>query len=1120
MSLTSGQQLALDQIQALHERSDGVFEYVQHEEFSYGKDEEKKWLKVHFSVACRSMPREEGGLPLRDREGFIVYISPHFPFKVPEIHSAHKRFAGFPHVQFMDQLCLYQSPSTEWNPNEGMIGFIERLDLWLRQGAMGQLDPVGAPIHPPVAYTTRGEFHVVNIRKNAPEFAEEYWLGTGQLKTLSGDCVQVTDWMPLSAEETQQNVAAAIFVAQPMPFEFPKTVRGLFNALEERGVPRSAILLTLKLAALFNADDSPLYLLLGTPMRGVSGSEQLQQHITAWYLPPVIANGLRATFSKYSKHEKLREIGQEMEKILLEWADAAEVIWCKIDEARDEIVVERDYETPIHWFKEKSVSLWGCGALGAQVALMLARAGVQKIILHDNDFISSGILARQPYQEADIGSWKATKLAEAVHAIDPNIEVVTSTKNLLYHPLDEDDWTESADIVIDTTASNLIRKKLELRRREQSEHRASLIALSIGHKAKMGMVVIADSTHVGGAVDVMRRAKIASSRRTDIQQYADEFWPLDRRKPFQPEPGCSQATFVGSLADVSVLAGTMLNCAAGSLQHGGHSAVCHFIQQPSYPENPNQKLHSTLCWERDIVLDDPQSGYEIRISSSAWNEMQGWIRTGQRTHGVEAETGGLLFGEYDDIAKIVWVSEVSGPPPDSEASPNGFVCGNEGTQEMNTHRSKRSRGSVQYIGMWHTHPESLPLPSVTDHIGMSQLLDSIDTPYGKSLMLIVETSDDASSNRIGGYVFTSNEADNSSPFSLRLSSITQVTEEAPPKNVGLALSGGGSRAIAFHLGCLRALHERGILPQLSVVSAVSGGSVIAAMYAYSQDDFGEFERRVVNLLKRGLQNSILARTVLPHHWLRRVSHKVGALDQALRDMLFSEKTLDDERREEIDVVLNACDLRTGTVFRFGSKESGCWRYGSVSEKIPIATAVAASAAYPLLLAPTERHFEFTRKDGTTHSDHVILTDGGIFDNLGVTCMEPGRSEAYSYNVFSPEYIICCNAGAGHLHTMFRPTWWIPRIKRSFEAVFRKVQDGSFQRLHSYAANGQIKGFVLSHLGQQDKSLPYAPPDLVRREEVIGYPTDFAPMSQRNIDLLSRRGEQLTGLLIEEYCSEL
>lgn len=70
--------------------------------------------------------------------------------------------------------------------------------------------------------------------------------------------------------------------------------------------------------------------------------------------------------------------------------------------------------------------------------------------------------------------------------------------------------------------------------------------------------------------------------------------------------------------------------------------------------------------------------------------------------------------------------------------------------------------------------------------------------------------------------------------------------------IGLALSGGGSRAIAFHLGCLRALHDRGILDKISVLSAVSGGSVIAAFYAYSDDSFEVFTHRVEAMLSRGM----------------------------------------------------------------------------------------------------------------------------------------------------------------------------------------------------------------------------------------------------------------------------
>ena len=83
------------------------------------------------------------------------------------------------------------------------------------------------------------------------------------------------------------------------------------------------------------------------------------------------------------------------------------------------------------------------------------------------------------------------------------------------------------------------------------------------------------------------------------------------------------------------------------------------------------------------------------------------------------------------------------------------------------------------------------------------------------------------------------------------------------REVGLALSGGGSRAIAFHLGCLRALDDLGLLNRLQVISSVSGGSVISAMFAYSNDSFAKFDARVVKVLRRGLTGGILRASLRP-----------------------------------------------------------------------------------------------------------------------------------------------------------------------------------------------------------------------------------------------------------------
>ena len=362
--------------------------------------------------------------------------------------------------------------------------------------------------------------------------------------------------------------------------------------------------------------------------------------------------------------------------------------------------------------------------------------------------------------------------------------------------------------------------------------------------------------------------------------------------------------------------------------------------------------------------------------------------------------------------------------------------------------------------------------------------------------------------------------------------------------IALTLSGGGSRAIAFHLGCLRALHDRGVLEKVSVISAVSGGSVIAGIYAYRNNSFEEFDLAVIELLRRGLQHAALRHLFSPHLLarivvtnlisrpvaavakvlgseppLRRWASRTDALEESLRD-LFGELHLPQVARPNLDVIFNACELRTGTAFRFGNERSGTWRLGEIKEnQVFVAHAVACSAAYPMFLPALDREYEFTR-DGSTQRMRVVVTDGGVYDNLGLSCVEPGRDRRYHLHVYEPHYIICCHAGQGQFDGKKIPYGFYSRTSAAFESVFRKAQDASVNRLHMHLRAGRIKGFVLPYLGQQDQSLPIRPPDLVTRDEVAGYPTDFAGMHANKMERLTRRGEQLTRILLNHYCPEI
>ena len=325
--------------------------------------------------------------------------------------------------------------------------------------------------------------------------------------------------------------------------------------------------------------------------------------------------------------------------------------------------------------------------------------------------------------------------------------------------------------------------------------------------------------------------------------------------------------------------------------------------------------------------------------------------------------------------------------------------------------------------------------------------------------------------------------------------------------IGLALSGGGSRAIAFHLGCLRALNRLGLLDRVVILSTVSGGSVIGvyfhAHFHGEGGDFPSFEAKIRALLAQGLAAPMcrklfsvtgikvvaafiavglvalgvaliktfvkIARLTTPRslaaHFerfeirspLHRFASRTTLLEAALDDLLFKGASLTDLPAQP-HLVINATELRTGSAFRFGTLESGSWRWGKLhSNDASVAHAVAASAAYPLFLPAFDETLTF-EKDGALKNSRVILTDGGIYDNLGLGCLWPDRSPDVSLNVIPVDTIICCSAGYGLRQDPPEPVSFWRGCYSVFSAVFDRAQNASMHRLHEAQRTGQIKEF--------------------------------------------------------------
>lgn len=178
--------------------------------------------------------------------------------------------------------------------------------------------------------------------------------------------------------------------------------------------------------------------------------------------------------------------------------------------------------------------------------------------------------------------------------------------------------------------------------------------------------------------------------------------------------------------------------------------------------------------------------------------------------------------------------------------------------------------------------------------------------------------------------------------------------------IGLALSGGGFRAAAFHLGVLKRLEELGLLQRIDMLSCVSGGSITGGFYALRCVERGTGAPgsypvdALITELRPVLTDNLRARALFGSPWRAactvlsfcstRIS-RIGLMRRELDRQLFRGATLSTLPPW---VVINATNLRTGKAWKFFHDRAGDYLVGATAktDQIRVAAAIAASAAYP------------------------------------------------------------------------------------------------------------------------------------------------------------------------------
>lgn len=259
--------------------------------------------------------------------------------------------------------------------------------------------------------------------------------------------------------------------------------------------------------------------------------------------------------------------------------------------------------------------------------------------------------------------------------------------------------------------------------------------------------------------------------------------------------------------------------------------------------------------------------------------------------------------------------------------------------------------------------------------------------------------------------------------------------------IGIALSGGGYRATAFHLGTLKKLHEMEILGSVDVISTISGGSITGACYCSHEGDFDSFYNNLYaglqkkNVIRKillswlGLRFLIFILLFLGSFYFLFTSYALFPLIivvlliallkyqfslfpiskriESIYDDFFYKKKKLGELPDRPLLFVGSTNLQTAKPFSFSKYWMQDSTYQFMDEPIkfkasnfPIARAVMASSCVPFAFTPVTIDKEFFVDPEDAKKNHPVLVDGGVYDNQGIHKVMQSGSYACSIVVTS------------------------------------------------------------------------------------------------------------------------
>lgn len=363
-------------------------------------------------------------------------------------------------------------------------------------------------------------------------------------------------------------------------------------------------------------------------------------------------------------------------------------------------------------------------------------------------------------------------------------------------------------------------------------------------------------------------------------------------------------------------------------------------------------------------------------------------------------------------------------------------------------------------------------------------------------------------------------------------------------NIGISLSGGGVRALVFHLGVLRRLAESKRWNSIEHISTVSGGSLCIAMIFAKNGGKWPTADQFLNIVLPA------AKEQLTHHSLMWASIRAGFLRPDLllggRAHLVARVLTKDwglnislqDLPERPRWTINCTTYETGKNWRFSHKRMGDYLTGYVlNPDFPVADAAAASAGFPGGIGPRRlktKNYDWVQfKDGSRTETipsipiHKVyrLWDGGVYENLGSEALlKPGKGLRDDI-----DFYIGSDAGKS-ISKETRRGFFRPAL-RLLDCAMDQVRAVRSRAIHGFLrADGSEKPlgiYIRMGISREEIYRQFAPKatcpatgpcglDASAADQAARFPTTLRRLTEKEYDLLINHGYEVTDATIATW----